>query len=346
MFEDVTARDNATAPGCDLYVAGFPCQPFSSGGLQQGFNDLRGRGTIFFNVLDYVEKQQPRVFIFENVSGLKSINKGEYFAAILKALDMLGTYNVYHRLLDTKQHGVPHSRKRIYMVGIRKDVDKGDFQFPEPIPCPSFEKFLDRREKGFNLASSLPPRSQSTARINVTNTIRTLKRGGSDPLQEPYIVDCDSTVERSSFKLGISPCITCGRKDGHWVTNRGRRLKKTEMMRLQGMNPTTFKVAVSNHQLGKQLGNTMSVNVLERLLVKLLPAAGLASRKSLVDRWQTGEALRELAATRNKDFGSALPPEMKTAVKADAPRKLTLVSTSSDASDTSRKRKLCRTGSR
>merc|ERR1719421_1318591 len=72
------------------------------------------------------------------------------------------------------------------------------------------------------------------------------------------------------------------------------------MMRLQGMNPTTFKLAVSQAQIGRQLGNTMSVNVLERLFVRLLPAAGLA--RKVPDRWENGEAAKELSQTRGKSF--------------------------------------------
>merc|ERR1719343_760005 len=105
MYEDVTIRDNTKAPHCDLYVAGFPCQPFSSAGLGQGFEDRRGRGKIFFDVRDYIAKQRPRVFVLENVYGLVTKNKGQYFAAILKALDQLGEYNVSHKVLDTKDHG-------------------------------------------------------------------------------------------------------------------------------------------------------------------------------------------------------------------------------------------------
>merc|ERR1719382_257269 len=121
-------------------------------------------------------------------------------------------------------------------------------------------------------------------------------------MKEPVFLDVDSSTYRSSFKKGVSPCMTCGRKDGHWITNRGRRVYKTEMMRLQGMDPKSFKVVVSDAPLGKQLGNTMSVNVLERLLVRLLPAAGLARKGSLRDRWQDGSAVRALAATRSTKF--------------------------------------------
>ena len=70
------------------------------------------------------------------------------------------------------------------------------------------------------------------------------------------------------------------------MTNRGRRVKLEEMMRLHGMDPSEFKVVVPNAQLGIQLGNAMSVNVVERILMRVLPAAGLVKRGSLVDRWE------------------------------------------------------------
>merc|ERR1712128_31858 len=86
-----------------------------------------------------------------------------------------------------------------------------------------------------------------------------------------------------------------------WLTNRGRRMLKTEMTRLQGMDPTKFTVAVSENRLGHQLGNTMSVCVLERLFTQILPAAKLV-RGTIKDRWASGQALKKLMATRGKGF--------------------------------------------
>merc|ERR1719323_711630 len=83
----------------------------------------------------------------------------------------------------------------------------------------------------------------------------------------------------------VTPCFTCSRGAGHWVTSRQRRTTKAEMMRLQGMCPETFKVAVSPTRLGIQIGNAMSANVLERLFARALPAAGLVPHGSLKDRW-------------------------------------------------------------
>ena len=73
-------------------------------------------------------------------------------------------------------------------------------------------------------------------------------------------------------------------------------------MRLQCMNPTEFAMVVSESQLGKQLGNAMSVNVLERIFARALPAAGLVKPGVLIDTWQTGEAIEQLSSTRDKGF--------------------------------------------
>jgi len=311
MYHDLTERDNTKAPNVDIYVAGFPCQPFSSAGLQQGFKDRRGRGEIFFYVLDYIAHTKPRVFILENVSGLVRIQGGKYLKAVLEELENLGLYNIKWQILDTKQHGVPHYRKRWYCVGILKEFDTGAFTFPEPIACPSIENFLERRNSAL-AATGLPPASASTARANVIRFLKTLRRKGIDGAKSAWIADVDSTAERSKMMDSVSPCITCSRGAGHWVTNRGRRLTKEEQMRLQGMNPTAFKVAVSESQLGRQIGNTMSVNVLERLFVQILPAAKLAAKGELKDRWANGRALEVLSATRGQGFMAYCGPKTPT----------------------------------
>jgi len=296
MYTDITVRDNKKAAGCDIYVAGFPCQPFSSAGLQKGFTDRRGK--IFFNVLDYIKSKRPRTFILENVSGLVKLKQGKYFKSILAELNALRNpgYNISHQIVDTKDHGVPHSRRRIYVVGIRKDVDRGTFEFPAKIKCPSIELFLDAKKKTDNPAA-LPPNSQGTAKKNVLYWNRKLIRQGVNPAKDTYIIDVDSSAGRSKAVKGISPCMTCSRSAGHWISTRGRRLNKDEMLRMQGMKPSEFKCVVSLNQLGRQLGNAMSVNVLERIFCNLLPAAGLTKASKLEDRWASGAAVKALRGT-------------------------------------------------
>ena len=96
------------------------------------------------------------------------------------------------------------------------------------------------------------------------------------------------------MKMDACPCLLTRSKI--WISNRGRLLNARERCRLQGMNPDHFKQVVSDAQWRKQLGNAMSVNVLERLLARLLPAVGLTG--ALPDRWASGTALAELETTR------------------------------------------------
>jgi len=314
FYDDLTVRDNAAAPKADLYVAGFPCQPFSTAGKQQGFADTSGRGTIFFKVRDYIASQEPKAFVLENVSGLIKINGGQYFKAILQSLEDLGVYNIYHQILDTKQHGVPQSRRRIYMVGIKKSCDRGNFSFPEPIEKPSIEAFLEPQRTKPTM-TTLPPVSSGTARANVIRALKELKEQGRDPLREPWVIDCDSSGPRMKYVFDVTPCMTCSRAAGHWVTNRGRRMTKTEMLRLQGMKPEGegFVKVVTDNQLGRQIGNAMSCNVLERLFVKLLPAAGLAQASSLLDRWDTTAAPSTPVSRRGVKRNCKSPsPEKRT----------------------------------
>mmetsp|Transcript_16932 Transcript_16932/g.53179 ORF Transcript_16932/g.53179 Transcript_16932/m.53179 type:complete len:95 (+) Transcript_16932:526-810(+) len=82
-------------------------------------------------------------------------------------------------------------------------------------------------------------------------------------------------------------------------------MTKREMMRLQGMCPESFKTAVSEAQLGRQIGNAMSVNVLERLFARALPASGLVPHGSVPDRWKRGKPPAELVALGAKRRAAA-----------------------------------------
>ena len=87
--------------------------------------------------------------------------------------------------------------------------------------------------------------------------------------------------------LERSPCMTKSASRGQWVTSRDRRMRKEEMVRLQGALPNEIKRAVSWHDLGNQIVNSMPQNVIERVFWNLLPAAGLGpkpTRRSLEKR--------------------------------------------------------------
>ncbi len=111
---DAREADPNTMPEFDLLCGGFPCQAFSLAGHRRGFDDPRG--TLFFELARLAEARHPPYLLFENVPGLLSHDGGRTFAAVLDTLDRLG-YSVEWQVLNSKDFGVPQSRRRVYLVG-------------------------------------------------------------------------------------------------------------------------------------------------------------------------------------------------------------------------------------
>lgn len=112
--DDARAIETGRMPGFDLLCAGFPCQAFSIAGKREGFADARG--TLFFEIARLVEARRPAYFLLENVPGLLSHDKGRTFYTILSTFWELG-YHVEWKVLNSKDFGVPQSRRRVYIVG-------------------------------------------------------------------------------------------------------------------------------------------------------------------------------------------------------------------------------------
>ena len=110
----------------DIVVGGSPCQSFSLAGSRKGFEDTRG--TLFFEYAKVVKETQPKYFLFENVKGMLSHDKGNTIRVVLETFDQLGYY-IDFNVFNSKYYDVPQNRERIYIVGKRKDlVDKPKYQ--------------------------------------------------------------------------------------------------------------------------------------------------------------------------------------------------------------------------
>ncbi len=112
--DDARAIETGRMPCFDLLCAGFPCQAFSIAGKREGFADARG--TLFFEIARLAEARRPPYFLLENVPGLLSHDKGRTFYTILRTFWKLG-YHVEWKVLNSKDFGIPQSRKRVYIVG-------------------------------------------------------------------------------------------------------------------------------------------------------------------------------------------------------------------------------------
>ena len=112
-YPDARTIDPDTMPDFDLLCGGFPCQAFSTAGKRLGFED--SRGTLFFEIARLAAARRPSYLLLENVPGLLSHDKGRTFTAILSTLSELG-YGIEWLVLNSKDFGVPQSRRRVYIV--------------------------------------------------------------------------------------------------------------------------------------------------------------------------------------------------------------------------------------
>lgn len=165
--KDVYDREIPEDP-LDIYMTSPPCQSFSLAGKRLGENDERG--ILFYNSHEFIKKNKPRYFIFENVKGLLSDNKksskdkiGQTFQSWITLLggksvngvlsfmphDDAVPYHIYYKVINAKKQGVPQNRERVFIVGIRDDQDN-NFIFPSEIPLEKtigdvLEKSVDKK---------------------------------------------------------------------------------------------------------------------------------------------------------------------------------------------------------
>jgi len=132
--KDVTTLDLDELPKADVILGGFPCQDFSVAGKRRGISVRRGN--LYKALVSAVEAVRPKVFLAENVKGLLTANGGLAVQVITNDLANAGPgYRVYMGLLNAADFGVPQRRERVFIVGVRKDLE-GEFRFPRPTHAP------------------------------------------------------------------------------------------------------------------------------------------------------------------------------------------------------------------
>lgn len=245
IFGDMTQRPLKSIPDIDLYVCGFPCQPFSTAGKRLGERDPRG--TIFWECIRVIKHKKPMVFILENVPGIMSIDKGNTFRTILESLQTLKMYDVQWKILNTADYGIPQSRKRVFIVGIRRKAMKKQFKWPSPIKCRPLEEFVDWEDR---TVQPLSPYFYRSGMDHIINRKSIFINDGFRRYRHPH-------ADR------VCPCLTGGHALLYNFLMK-RRMNIKEMKTLQGF-PDSFHVPVSTYQAHRQFGNTMSINVLLHL---------------------------------------------------------------------------------
>lgn len=252
MYEDITKRDHLQLPDIDIYVCGFPCQSFSLMGKKLGSNDPRSN--IMLKCIDVIKKKNPNVFILENVKNFKFIEGGKPFNFLINSLvsivneDDEQLYNIYCDIYNTKDYGIPQNRERIYIIGIKSDILINEYIKPEcmemkPLDDIIIDKTVYEKNKNFK------------------NIDKKLKKIG---YKKNYIFPNSNYVNPIK---NICPTLST-RCDMFYHSSYNRYLTTTECLLLQGFSKD-FKQVVSNTQMYKQIGNSMSVNVLKVIFDKI-----------------------------------------------------------------------------
>ncbi len=245
-------------PNHDLLLAGFPCQPFSQAGLKKGFDDTRG--TLFYDILRILKIKKPKAFLLENVSNLKGHDNGNTLKVILRNLNKIGYIVPYPKILCSKDFGLPQNRKRIFIVGFLKEL-QCEFEWPSPI------------NKKTRVGDILEPKSKVPKKYFISNKLweghkRRKKQNKIDGKGFGYgIVNSRSeytnTISARYYKDGSEILIQQG-------SGNPRKLMPVEAKRLQGF-PKSFKISnMSDVQIYKQFGNSVSVSVINAIAKNII----------------------------------------------------------------------------
>ena len=284
---DITKIDAKSIPDFDILAAGFPCQPFSYAGKLEGFSD-KTRGTLFFDVVRILKEKQPKMFLLENVKGIVSHDHGRTIKTIEETLSDIG-YHFYWTVLDSHEFGVPQHRHRWYCVGFDKRIR---FSFPKGTnpnttlkdivnlddndPSLKLTKFeCDRID--YHFANATPG-----ARVKHDNSKYgpNTKKGkyGIYSFQKPdgslrfHVGDFAKTQIQEAYYCSldsVSPAIIAARSPK--LLECRRHLSILECKRLQGF-PDDFIMNESGQQARKQLGNSVTISVIDAIVKKMLQA--------------------------------------------------------------------------
>lgn len=265
--EDIRNAEPEQLPEFDLLCGGFPCQSFSVAGHRGGFSDPRG--TLFFELTRLAEARKPAYLLFENVPGLLYHDCGRTFAAILHELEGMG-YGLEWQVLNSRDFGVPQSRKRVYLIGYLDERCRGKV-FPFTETAGTSLKQIRSGSQG--------ERVYSCEGVSCTLSSEAGGFGGRTGLYEVSqdnlcCVDMNEKPEFTSYARCVMAKQNGGiRKrrreaSGVWDGKRIRRLTPRECLRLQGWTDDRIDRIVSlqsDSQIYKQAGNGVTVHVVEAI---------------------------------------------------------------------------------
>jgi DNA (cytosine-5)-methyltransferase 1 len=266
-IKEITKDIKKNVPNHDILCGGFPCQAFSISGHQAGFND-KTTGKLFDEIIKIAEIHKPKFILLENVANLEKHDGGktiETIEAKLKETEYIPCY----KILDASDYNIPQCRKRIYIIAFHKDMYKDKFDFPENIKRTSkLKDFLDKDIKEKKKCYIKKKYKIRKDYIKIEKNckkpyIRIGEIGEGRQGERIYSVKgCSTTLSSSSGGLG-------GRTGLYYINEKLRKLTPRECARLMGF-PDSFKIADTHNQAYKQFGNSVVVDVLQYIILKII----------------------------------------------------------------------------
>lgn len=278
FFYDVRLLDGTDFKNkVDIYVGGSPCQSFSIAGARGGFEDTRG--TLFYDYVRIVKETQPKVFIYENVYGILTHDKGKTWSIMQQVFSELG-YNFKWQILDARNYGVPQGRRRLFVVGFKDKSHHDKFEFPKEkkLQFTMQDFLLDNCAFGDFVAKKDGSISVKKGHDDVNETLflsnLLIKYVMSPGTKNFYHEDV-------KIDLPIARAILSTQGNSHrasvnnYVTTNGkiRALDPRESLRLMGFTDD-FNIVVSKAQSYKQSGNSIVVDVLMEIMKCICVAMG------------------------------------------------------------------------
>lgn len=258
---DVKDVNVNSIPSFDILVAGFPCQPFSIGGRQRGFNDKRGN--MFFEIARVIDISRPKVVFLENVPNLLEHDNGKTFLVIYNTLASLG-YSVRYKVMSATEYAnIPQTRSRIFIVAFLDDFECDCFKFPDPVELTiTINDIIRKQEKQHNIYYYLEKQklyNTLNRTIKDTNSIYHIKDRGIIKVK-------NNMCPTLTANMGTYPDRVPVVKDDFGI----RKLTLRECLDFQGF-PREFKFpnTITLDDAYKQIGNSVVVSLVREIACKL-----------------------------------------------------------------------------
>ena len=245
---DIVAIDPDDIPDFDLLFGGFPCQPFSIIGRRRGFADPRG--TLFFQLLRFIEAKRPAGIVLENVKQLSTIAKGAALRRILDDIAALG-YSVDSKALNALDYGLPQKRERTIIVASLR-----------PFTSFAWPPGKTRMKKLSEILEANPPR-----KFYASERIRKKRLAAHTAAVSPAIWHENKGGNVSSHEWSCA--LRAGASHNYLLVDGLRRLTPREQLRLQGF-PDDWQIVCSDAQTRKQTGNAVPVPMVQAVIERLV----------------------------------------------------------------------------